>query len=221
MPPTLPPGLYGMADAAFGDPVALGRALARGGCRVVQLRAKQATSAERLALAVALRASLAGTDTLLVINDDVEVAARAGADGLHLGQGDGALREARARLGPSALIGRSTHSLAQVDAALAEGADYIGFGPVFPTRTKEDADPVVGVEGLAAACARSAVPVVAIGGIRLEHLPALVRSGAHAWAVVSDLLGRAGEGEQALVEAVGAFQAPARRARVRSPVRGD
>lgn len=221
MRPTLPPGLYGMADATFGDPVLLGRALARGGCRVVQLRAKQATPAERLAMATALLQALADTGALLVVNDDVEVAARSGAHGVHLGQGDGELARARARLGPDALIGRSTHDLAQVDAAVAEGADYIGFGPVFPTRTKVDADPVVGLEGLARACARSGVPVVAIGGLRREELARLATCGAHGWAVVWDLLRHAVGGERALVEAAADFVRAVPRAEVRSPVRGD
>lgn len=202
MRPPLPAGLYGMADAAFGDPVALGLALARGGCRVVQLRAKDLPPSDRLGLARGLVQALAPLQTLVIVNDDVAVAKASGAHGLHLGQEDGDLSRARAELGPDVLIGRSTHDLGQVAAAAAEGADYIGFGPVFATSTKALADPVVGLSGLAAACASSVLPVVAIGGITLADLPAVQASGAHGWAVISDLLRYAEKGPDALAEAV-------------------
>ncbi len=201
-PGALPPGLYGIADAAFGDPVVLGGALYAGGCPVVQLRCKGWPAAERLAaatelLGLAREQRLAWAhEPLLIVNDDLEAARRSGAHGLHLGQDDGPLAEARALLGPAALIGRSTHTLAQVEAANQEGADYIGFGPVFPTGTKADADAVVGLELLAEAVHRSRCPVVAIGGITEARLSSVRARGARGWAVISDLLrhGRASPG---------------------------
>jgi len=196
--PSLPPGLYGMADAAFGDPLVLALALAEGGCRVVQLRAKAWSSPQRARAATALVLALRPRGVRLLVNDDVDAAALAGADGVHLGQDDGDIATARARLGPGALIGRSTHSLAQVARAAAEGADYLGFGPVFPTRTKADADRVVGLDGLRAAVAATSLPVVAIGGIDRDRLPELRRTGVHGWAVVSALLEAARAGAEAL-----------------------
>ena len=130
----LPLGLYGMADASQGDPLALGLWLFERGVRVVQLRAKGAdtTALTDLARPLARRADAVGG--MLIVNDSIEAAAAAGAQGVHLGQEDAPLAEARRALGPGAIIGRSTHTLAQVRAA--QGADYLGFGPVFGTRTK-------------------------------------------------------------------------------------
>ena len=123
---------------------------------------------------------------LLIINDRVDVALAVGADGVHLGQTDLPLADARALLGPRVLIGVSTHDVDQVRAAVAAGADYVGFGPVAATRTKLNPDKVVGIQGLAAACAVAGrVPVVAIGGITLADGPALVAAGASAACAIS------------------------------------
>lgn len=187
-------GLYGMADAGFGDPAAIGRALLQAGCSVVQLRCKGWPSAAIAAVARGLRPLAEAHDALLIVNDDEEAALASGAHGLHLGQADGDLGRARARQ-PELLLGRSTHDLRQVREALREGVDYLGFGPVFPTRTKADADPTVGLDGLGAALALlreagpEAPPLVAIGGIERHHLPALRALGVPAWAVISGLLG--------------------------------
>ena len=184
--PMLPRGLYGIADAGFGDPVEIGAALTRGGCRVIQLRAKGWEPARLLEAARALRQVTRAAGSLLLVNDDVEVALLASADGVHLGQEDGELEGARARLGPHRLIGRSTHDVAQARAASV--ADYIGFGPVFPTHTKVGAAPVVGLQALAELALGSPIPVVAIGGITRRNLQEVVQSGAHGWAIISDLL---------------------------------
>ncbi|MCB9778265.1 MAG: thiamine phosphate synthase [Alphaproteobacteria bacterium] len=201
--PPLPAGLYGIADASFGDPVALGVALAAAGVGVVQLRCKGWPTDDRRRAARALRAQLEGHACLLVVNDDVDAAVAAGAHGVHLGQDDGDLAAARRRLGPDALIGRSTHDLAQVAAAVAEGADYLGFGPVFGTTTKADAVDVVGTDALrAAVAAAGAVPVVAIGGLTEARLPAVRATGAHGWALISALLAPAAAGPDALAAAV-------------------
>lgn len=194
---TLPSGLYGMADAAFGDPVPLSLALAAGGCGVVQLRAKGWSTRRRTRAARAIVEALRPLGVLVIVNDDVQAALQADAAGVHLGQDDGPLQPTRDLLGPVRLIGRSTHSLQEVDRAVREGADYLGFGPVFETGTKPDAQAVVGTALLASAVARSACPVVAIGGITAGRLPAVRDTGVHGWAIVSDLLRHAAAGDAA------------------------
>ena len=179
-----PPGLYGIADAAFGDPVAIGLALQESGCAVIQLRAKGWAAGPLTAAASALRAVC--TRATLIINDHVEVAAEVRADGVHLGQDDCSVLEARRILGPDALIGLSTHTLAQVSSASA--VDYIGFGPIFGTQTKDQAGVPVGTDQLAKAVQLSGVPVVAIGGIDHSNLREVRHTGVHSWAVVRAVL---------------------------------
>ncbi len=186
----LPPGLYGIADAGFGDPVELGLALADAGCRVVQLRAKGWDTARLDDAARRLAGPLRERATLLIVNDRPDVARRAQAGGVHLGQDDGPANSVRAAFGPSLVIGRSTHSLAQVRAACADPAiDYLGFGPVFSTRTRDGAGAALGVALLAEAVRISTAPVVAIGGITPARLPAVRSTGVHGWAVISAILG--------------------------------
>ena len=184
----LPRGLYGIADAGFGDPVALGVALAEAGVATVQIRAKGWSEDDLLVASRELLPALRARGALLIVNDSLEVAARVGADGLHLGQDDPPhdLAEARATLPPGALIGRSTHSLEQLRAA--QDADYLGFGPIFATGTKVGALPPRGTELLAQAVAASARPLVAIGGIDLTGLPAVRATGVWGWAVISAIL---------------------------------
>lgn len=172
-------------------------ALAEAGVRLVQLRAKHASPAERVALARGLLPVLRARGAALVVNDDVEAALAAGADGVHLGQEDldlaglargPYLRALRSRARGGFLVGLSTHSERQVSASEELDLDYIGFGPVFPTRSKTDPDPVVGLEGLRRACEISSRPVVAIGGIGLEEAPACIRAGADAVAMIGALV---------------------------------
>jgi thiamine-phosphate pyrophosphorylase len=118
-----------------------------------------------------------------IVNDRLDVALAAGADGVHLGQDDLPLAAAR-RVAPAGfVIGVSTHNLAQARAAVAGGADYLGFGPCFATATKENPDPVVGLDALAEVC-RLPAPVVAIGGITLDTVGAVARAGAAAAAII-------------------------------------
>ena len=125
---------------------------------------------------------------IFIVNDRVDVAKAIGADGVHLGQEDLPLTDARAILGPGRLIGISTHNLAQATEAEAGGADYIGYGPVFPTATKENPDLVVGVAGLREVRARIRIPIVAIGGINAQNASAMRAAGADCIAVVSAVL---------------------------------
>lgn len=184
--------LYAIADAeacaAAGLEVdAAARAFADAGVSHVQLRAKSADGGAFLALADRVAAALRGTGATLVVNDRVDVAAAVGA-GVHLGQHDLPVAEARRLLGPSAVIGRSTHTVEELLRALDEPVSYVAFGPVFVTRTKANPDPVVGLSGLtrAAAAAHAAGrPLVAIGGITLAAAPSVVAAGADAVAVIS------------------------------------
>ena len=176
----LSPGLYGIADATFGDPVEMARALVAAGCRTIQLRAKHYNKDEIHSAAGAIRSLV--RDGLFIVNDHLDVARTVGADGVHLGQQDAALSTARAQLGPDAIIGISTHTLGQV--RRAQGASYIGFGPVFSTATKENPGSPKGIEALRSAVEISSIPVVAIGGITTSTLEDVRGSGVHCWAVI-------------------------------------
>lgn len=180
-------GLYGIADADWGDPVVSGSLLARAGCRVIQLRAKGRPDDAIQRTARALLPILHSYGAKLIINDNLAVAVACGADGVHLGQDDGPLSAARAALPPGSLIGRSTHTPEQV--MEAQGADYLGFGPVFTTETKDTGYADRGLAALSEAVCLSCRPVVAIGGITLSRLPDVEKTGAAGWAVISAILG--------------------------------
>ncbi|HVZ74706.1 MAG TPA: thiamine phosphate synthase [Polyangia bacterium] len=161
--------------------------LAAGPC-CLQLRAKGAEAAPMRDAALRLRdlARVAGVP--FCVNDRLDVALAVEADVVHLGQDDLPLEDARRileRAGQAMRIGISTHTLAQARAAAAGGADHLGFGPVFPTITKAEPDPVVGLESLAEICAAVSLPVVAIGGISLDNVAAVARAGAASAAVIS------------------------------------
>jgi len=183
----LPRGLYAIADAAFGDPYTLGVGLAQAGCPVIQLRAKDWAQSDVASVARRLIEPLHQVGSQLIINDHTMVAVEVGADGVHLGQDDGSIAEARALLGPNALIGLSTHSIDQVQRA--NTANYIGFGPVFETTTKAAAGSARGIDALKEVVERSSLPVVAIGGINGENLASVRATGVHGWAIVRDLIG--------------------------------
>jgi len=182
--------LYAISDASFGDPVSLAQALFDGGARLVQVRNKKA-SARELFNQVESILKRAPADASVIVNDRVDVARITGAAGVHLGQSDIGVVEARRILGPDQIIGFSTHNLEQALAASKLPADYIAVGPIFPTSTKLNAEPVVGLEKLATICKAVQKPVVAIGGIRLENAAEVLAAGPHSIAVVSDLLAAA------------------------------
>jgi len=161
--------------------------LLRGGASVLQLRQKDASSRRLLANASLLVDLCRGAGVPFIVNDRVDVAVLVAADGVHLGQEDLPLRAVRS-LAPTLAVGVSTHTLEQAEEALREGADYIGFGPVFPTSTKKRPDPVVGLEKLAEVCQRVSVPVVAIGGITAANAARVMEAGAAAVAVIGDVV---------------------------------
>jgi thiamine-phosphate pyrophosphorylase len=188
-------GFYAILDATpelCGDGAALDararKLLAAKPC-CLQLRAKGATARALEAAGRRLLASCRAAGIPFCVNDRLDVALAIGADVVHLGQDDLPLADAqrvRAAAGrPEMLIGFSTHNPAQAAAAAAAGADYIGFGPVFGTRSKANPDPTVGLDALAEVCRAVAVPVVAIGGITLEAVPAVARAGAAAAALIA------------------------------------
>lgn len=185
-------GLYAILDPDFcrgRDPFAVAEAILEGGCAVLQLRAKRGADDDWIALAHALQARCARADVPFVVNDRVELALRTGAAGLHLGQTDMPIEQARELCGPAVAIGVSTHDLPQARAAAARGADLIGYGPVFATGSKPDASPVVGLAGLRDACAAVAIPVVGIGGLGEQNAKAVAEAGAPLGAAISAVCG--------------------------------
>jgi thiamine-phosphate pyrophosphorylase len=182
-------GFYAVLDR---DDEALARALV-GEARVLQVRIKShsgprsgPTDAD-LVLRVARMARRVCDEAgaALIVNDRIDVAIAAEADGVHLGQNDLPLEEAR-RIAAGLWIGVSTHDVAQVRSACAGGADYLGFGPVFTTTTKERPDPVQGIAGLrAAVAAAGGTPIVAIGGITAEHAAEIYSTGTQAICAIS------------------------------------
>jgi thiamine-phosphate pyrophosphorylase len=171
------------------------RAAARGGAWAVQLRDKSAPDADLVALARVLMAELAPLGVKLIVNDRLEVAVASGADGLHIGQGDGDVGLARARLGAGKILGVSVETADQ-GGAIPHGVDYVGAGPIRATATKPDHAPPVGFDGLARIVARTPVPAVAIGGLGPGDAHEVRRAGAAGLAVVSAVV-RAPEPEDA------------------------
>ena len=156
------------------------------GCALLQLRAKTLDDRALLRLAFELRDACTQRGASFVVNDRADVARIVRADGLHLGQDDLPVADARRVVG-ALQIGVSTHDLAQARRAEQDGADLIAFGPSFPTQTKERPDPVVGLEMLAEVCQSVAPPVVAIGGITPENTEHALRAGAAYVAAISAL----------------------------------
>ncbi len=160
-------------------------AAVRGGVTAVQLRDKQASDAELIEQGRALKRLLTETKVPLIVNDRLAVAAASDADGLHLGQSDASVAEAREHLGSEAILGLSVQTREQLQAPELHLVDYLGVGPVFATPTKPDHSTPLGFEGLAAICAASPWPVVAIGGLGAQHAASVWSAGGAGMAVVS------------------------------------
>ena len=157
------------------------------GVRIVQHRDKDTIAKDRLFTACRLRELCRKHQALFIVNDDPLLAFNCKADGVHLGQGDSSMAYARRLLGPQAIIGISTHCLTEAVSAEREGADYIGFGCLFPTRTKGDTVPA-SLNELARVRNAVSIPVVAIGGIDVPNLASAMRAGADAAAVISAVM---------------------------------
>lgn len=181
----IPAGLYGIADAeASGqDPERLAAAFLEGGARILQLRCKDWAFDAEVEAGRAISTRCRSYGALLIGNDHIERALAMGADGLHLGQLDGPLQEARAKIGDR-ILGRSTHSVEQALQAQANGADYIAFGPCFETPHLSRPKPVRGIERLAEVAQAVDRPLIAIGGITAHNLHEVRSAGAHGWAII-------------------------------------
>ncbi len=172
------------------DPVEQAHAACLGGAAVVQLRAKRASDGETLAWAAAIRRVTREHDALFIVNDRFDLALAAEADGVHLGQDDLPPARIPASLRGQLLVGRSTHTLQQVEAAGAEPVDYLAFGPVFATRSKPSAYDARGPELLGEAVRAAGVrPLIAIGGIDASNSGRVVAAGAAGVAVISAVAG--------------------------------
>lgn len=188
-------GLYGMVDTSANetlDHLTLGRILLQAGVRVLQLRMKDASTAEHLSILPALQQLCVQAGAALVVNDRLDVAAQVAGVGVHLGQEDVDPSEARQVLGDEALIGLSTHTPLQARAACRLPIDYIGYGPIFSAAGKhhsalDDRAPraPVGLASLKQVVTEATVPVVAIGGVDLDRLPLLLGTGVHAVATIA------------------------------------
>ena len=203
MPKCRLPRLYPILDAGLlirsGLSLeAFARELRQAGVRFVQYRDKEATDEVVLQRAALLRTIF--PDSCLILNDRVSLVSTARYDGIHVGQMDLPPAQTRATLGPDVLIGVSTHGEGQLRSAADGPADYVAIGPVFATASKQDPDPIVGLDGVRLARAMTSKPLVAIGGITRSNCAAVIEAGADSVAVISDLIPRPGRSTFQLVE---------------------
>ena len=184
------PRLYAIIDPAQAGgrgPVEVAAALLAAGVRLIQLRDKHASSGELYLSGQRVGECVRNAGGIFIVNDRADVACAVDADGVHVGQDDLPVESARALVGPRKLIGYSTHVLEQVREADRTSADYIAFGPIFPTASKENPDAVVGLEGLREARKATRKPLVAIGGITVDCAEDVWHAGADVVAVSGDI----------------------------------
>ena len=156
-----------------------------GGADTIQLREKGGSTREMIRAAEQMQALCRKADVTFIVNDRVDVAIASGADGVHLGQDDFPIPLARKLLGEKAIIGGSATDMDEARKCLVEGADYIGFGPVYSTASKTDAGPVSGLDLLRHVVEAIPLPIVAIGGISISNASLVMKAGAHGIAVIS------------------------------------
>jgi thiamine-phosphate pyrophosphorylase len=190
------PPLYAIIDAGLlkTSELSFAKIMAESGVEILQYRSKHATSRRLFEICSLLAREwpqLAKNLPRFIVNDRPDIAHVVGAAGVHIGQMDLGVEQARDIVGPASWVGVSTHNLDQLAAADRTSADYIAFGPIFPTATKEAADPVVGLDLLAQARKLTRKPLVAIGGITLERAEDTYRAGADSLAVTRDLMAAA------------------------------
>jgi thiamine-phosphate pyrophosphorylase len=193
------PRLYVILDSALLTLPAqdCAQSLADAGVRLLQYRSKAASARELLHSSQNLASLLAPRGVSFVVNDRADVAVLAGAGGVHVGQEDLGVEQARELVGSDKWVGVSTHNLEQFQGAAATSADYIAVGPVFKTSSKANPDPVVGTEFVRQVRVLTDKPIVAIGGITLENAAAVIAAGADSVAVISDILRARDPGERA------------------------
>jgi thiamine-phosphate pyrophosphorylase len=182
--------LYGILDLNYVDPanaVDVAHSMVAGGVDILQLRGKTRDVTTLTALASKLHSITAQQNVPLIINDHAEIARDVSLEGVHVGQDDISVARAREIAGRGIIVGKSTHSFEQAVQAREEGADYIGFGPLFATPTKPDYQPI-GLEDIEKVHTVVSIPVFCIGGIKLQNLPSVIAAGAKRVVIVSGLL---------------------------------
>ena len=182
--------LYGIIDLGYveeGEVAPIAEQMIEGGVDLIQLRGKGKTIRELTDLAAGLHDVTAKSSTPLIANDHADIASKVPLEGVHVGQDDDAIEIVRCKLSRRVLIGKSTHSIEQAVAAQREGADYIGFGPIFATPTKPDYPPI-GLGDIARVHAQVKLPIFCIGGINIDNLQSVIDAGAKRVVMVSALL---------------------------------
>jgi thiamine-phosphate pyrophosphorylase len=195
--PILDTGLLERAGISFEE---FARELRAAGIRFLQYRDKEATDEVFLLRAALLRRIFPSSDSVLILNERASLMEFARYEGVHVGQEDISPADARAILGPDVLLGVSTHGEQQILIASQSTADYLAIGPVFATSSKENPDPVVGLDGVRAARSLTTKPLVAIGGITRANCAAVIAAGADSVAVISDLIPRDGNSVSDIVK---------------------
>ena len=184
--------IYALTDSKFARGRSVeeqARALLGAGVKILQYREKHAKAGVMLEECRLLARLCREAGACFIVNDHIDIALLVDADGVHIGQDDLPISEVRSLVGPDKIIGLSTHCPEQAEAAVRDGADYIGVGPMFATQTKEDASEPVGYEYLEWVVKNCPIPFVAIGGINEHNIGELVRRGCHCSALVSELVG--------------------------------
>ena len=182
--------LYGILDLSYvdnSDAVPVAEAMIKGGVDLIQLRGKERPIEELVDLAAALHELTARSSTPLIVNDHAEIAVEVPVEGVHVGQDDDAVAAVRRRVDREILVGKSTHSIDQALAGQREGADYLGFGPIFATPTKPDYQPI-GLKEIKGVHRDVVLPIFCIGGIKMDNLKRVITAGARRVAIVSSLL---------------------------------
>ncbi len=156
-----------------------------GGADTIQFRQKSGSTREMIEIARQMKRLCKDAGVTFIVNDRIDVAIAAEADGVHLGQDDFPIPLAREMLGESRIIGGSAATMDEARVCLSEGAEYVGFGPVYPTTSKEDAGPVSGIDILKQVVEAIPLPIIAIGSISAENTPQVMDAGAHGIAVIS------------------------------------
>ena len=182
--------LYGIIDLGYVescDAAGIVEQMVEGGVDLIQLRGKNRSIGELVAVSAELHDLTSKSSTPLIVNDHAEIARRVPVEGVHVGQADEPIESVRQKAARSILVGKSTHSVEQARAAQAEGADYIGFGPIFATPTKPDYAPI-GLQEIARVYAEVNLPIFCIGGINVDNLQSVIDAGAKRVVMVSALL---------------------------------
>jgi thiamine-phosphate pyrophosphorylase len=182
--------LYGILDLnciSASDTLRVAEAMIEGGVDLIQLRVKERSIGELTDLAAELHELTCRSSISMIVNDHVEIARKVPVEGVHVGQDDDAICVVREKAGRDLLVGKSTHSVAQALAAAGEGADYIGFGPIFSTPTKPNYTPI-GLADIKRVHLDVALPIFCIGGIKIDNLEQVIAAGARRVVIVSGLL---------------------------------